>query len=97
MYTQQQFRFENRTSHSHGNLIPNSFIELENGTKACKGTTLFFEPYAGNEDSLVRFQGKRYKGKLVFQVKGESPRFTVIDVKKMHTEVRNSVGMESER
>ena len=66
MYTQQQFRFENRTSHSHGNLIPNSFIELENGTKACKGTTLFFEPYAGNEDSLVKFQGK-----LVFKVEGE--------------------------
>ena len=67
-------QFEKRTSHLHGNLIPNSFIELENGTKACKGTTLFFEPYAGNEDSLVRFQGKRYKGKLVFQVKWESPR-----------------------
>ena len=67
-------QFENRTSHSHGILVPNSFIELENGTKACKGTKFVFEPYAGNEDSLVRFQGKRYKGKLVFQVKGEYRR-----------------------
>ena len=64
-------QFENRTSHSHGILVPNSFIELEDGTKACKGTKFVFEPYAGNEDSLVRFQGRTDKGKLVF--KGESP------------------------
>ena len=47
--------FINRTSHEHGELIPNSTVNLEDGTKARLGTQFVFVPYEGSENSLVKF------------------------------------------
>ena len=62
--------FINRTSHEHGELIPNSTVDLQDGTKARKGTQFVFVPYEGSENSLVEFQGRTDKDKLVFKAEG---------------------------
>ena len=62
--------FINRTSHEHGELIPNSTVDLQDGTKARLGTQFVFVPYEGSENSLVESQGRTDKDKLVFKAEG---------------------------
>ena len=64
--------YNNKMKNTQGKCIPNSYIQLCDGTivKCNDSTEFYFRRYHGNEDNRIYFHGMTEKGHIMFQSEG---------------------------